>query len=143
MTDGSGGPPVGGLPPVGLVHVGRHAVTPIRFGRVRPWSGNIGGRGKPPALCRHERDQRLQQSVADEGYQAPDQRKQPLLPTPESGKDSAEQNAPSVLGPPRKRSPQLSTVTALERFAGASGGAPTGTEGEAVCGPDYPARRGR
>jgi hypothetical protein len=39
MTDGSGGPPVGGLPSVGLVHVGRHAVALIRFGHVRPWSG--------------------------------------------------------------------------------------------------------
>jgi len=52
---------------------------------------------------------------------------------------------PNSVPPPYRtaaqRSPQLSTVTARERFAGASGGAPVDTEGEAVSGPVYPARR--
>jgi hypothetical protein len=29
MTDGSGGPPVSGLPPVGLGHIGRHVAALI------------------------------------------------------------------------------------------------------------------
>src|SRR5215207_11024229 len=38
-----------------------------------------------------ERDQRLQQPVAGEGYRTPDQREQPLLPTPKSRTDASEQ----------------------------------------------------
>jgi hypothetical protein len=64
--------------------------------------------------------------VADQGNGTPDQREQPLLPTPEARKDFVVQRSPSVLGP------QPSTVTARERFAGASGGAPADTEGVAV-----------
>src|SRR4029450_12957706 len=40
-----------------------------------------------------------------------------------------------------QRSPQPSTVTARARWAGARGDAPTDPEGEAVSGPDSPARR--
>jgi hypothetical protein len=52
-----------------------------------------------------ERDQRLQQPVADEGHGGPDQREQPLLPIPESRTDSSEQSSPSMLRPPTQRSP--------------------------------------
>jgi hypothetical protein len=47
-----------------------------------------------------------------------------------------------MLGPPARGHRVNSTVTAREQFSGASGGAPAGTEGEAVCGPDYPAAPG-
>jgi hypothetical protein len=46
-----------------------------------------------------------------------------------------------MLGPPARGHRVNSTVTAREQFSGASGGAPAGTEGEAVCAPTTRRRR--
>ena len=75
-----------------------------------------------------DRDEQLQQPVTGERDGATDQGEQPLLPAPESRKDSAQQSSPSVLGPLARRSPHPSTVTAREHFSGASGDA-TGRHG--------------
>ena len=123
-------PGAGDTPPPGEVTVGHEVELQgrDRLDRVGDPSGTP------------ERDEKLQQPVAGQRNGTPDQREQPLLPTPESRKDSAEQSAPSVLGPPRSGHRSYHG-DGHERFAGASGGAPTDTEGEAVSGPNYPARR--
>jgi Phosphoserine phosphatase RsbU, N-terminal domain len=64
----------------------------------------------------HELEQ-LQQPVADEHDGTPDQREQPLLPTPESRKDSAEQNVHPPCSDRRRSGHRLqATVTAREHF---------------------------
>jgi hypothetical protein len=85
------GPAARHLPPPGEATVGHEVELQgrDRLDRV----GDPGGAA--------EGDEELQQPVAGQRNGTPDQREQPLLPTPESRKDSAEQSSPSVLGPPR------------------------------------------